>query len=90
MFVPYQYSIGPNEFVRGFNNVILAANYGLTVTQMVLNSFSQVPSHTVPGQEGLTVYSLGSNKVGDIAGTNIPCYYSNGAWRTFSSDQPVP
>jgi hypothetical protein len=42
-------------------------------------------------QEGYIAYATNGRKVGEGAGsgTGVPVYFSNGAWRVFSTDQPV-
>jgi hypothetical protein len=40
---------------------------------------------------GQTAYATNGRKIGEGAGggTGVPVYYSNGAWRVYSTDAPV-
>lgn len=48
------------------------------------------PNIAVPF-EGQMAYALDGRKVGEGAGTGtgVPCYFSNGLWRVFSTDAQV-
>lgn len=55
---------------------------------------SVLPAYTDPvlpiGVVGRVIYVTNALKVGELpgAGTGAPVYYSNGAWRVFSTDAP--
>lgn len=51
---------------------------------------SGLPVNPVP-TNGTIAYATNGRKVGEIAGsgTGVPVYYSNNAWRVFSTDAPV-
>ncbi len=55
-----------------------------------LGSFTvaTLPNNPIAGQ---TAYATNGRKVGEGAGsgTGVPVYWSNGAWRVFSTDAPV-
>ena len=49
------------------------------------------PSQPLGPPAGVIAYASNGRKVGEGAGsgTGVPVYYSNGAWRVFSTDAPV-
>lgn len=55
-----------------------------------LGNFTVVNLPTTPAQ-GQEAYAINGRKVGEGAGagSGVPVYYSNGAWRVFSTDAPV-
>jgi hypothetical protein len=55
-----------------------------------LGNFSVADLPTAP-LEGQLAYATNGRKVGEpmAGGTGVPIYYSNGAWRVFSTDTTV-
>ena len=65
-------------------------------TSWSLKSYGSLPSYTVASlpsspSAGSIAYATNGRKVGEGtgAGTGVPCYYSNSAWRRYSDDTVV-
>jgi len=89
--VPVYYSDGMWRTFSTDAPVVAGIPSGIVVTGSMFASYTVA---TLPGtpQAGAVAYATNGLKVGESpgSGTGIPVYYSNGAWRTFSDDRPVP
>jgi len=89
--VPVYYSDGMWRTFSTDAPVVAGIPSGIVVTGSMFASYTVA---TLPGapQAGAVAYATNGLKVGESPGngTGIPVYYSNGAWRTFSDDRPVP
>jgi hypothetical protein len=83
--------IAATQLVEAMNGLIRDLNSRMILIQGFRGVYAL--AGLPPGSEGVgwIVYVSDALKVGELpgAGTGTPAYYSNGAWRTFSSDQPV-
>jgi len=86
----------PSALTDIFNVIINAYNaFGLSVSQssVTVNSLGSftVPNLPTSPAEGVFAYAMDGRKVGEGSGsgTGVMVYFSNGAWRVFSTDAPV-
>ena len=75
---------------QGWFNTIFA-RFGLKGSYTVATLPSVSPTQPVGPPVGSIAYASNGRKVGEGigAGTGVPVYYSNGAWRVFSTDAVV-
>lgn len=89
--VPVYYSDGMWRTFSTDAPVVAGVPSGIVVTGSMFTGYTVAGLPGAP-QAGAVAYATNGLKVGESTGTGtgIPVYYSNGAWRTFSDDRPVP
>lgn len=93
-----QTNFGKHVFYDGKTTILatLGVPDGLAVAVAIQSTYTITPGRftfaQLPNTEnGATAYCTNGRKIGEAAGagTGVPVYYSNGAWRTYSNDAVV-
>lgn len=93
-----QENFGTHVFYNGKSRILATLDEasGLAVDTAIISNYTITPGRFTYAQlptayNGSTAYCTNGRKVGEAAGagTGVPVYFSNGAWRVFSTDAIV-